>query len=186
MNQTQENQKNSKEQVDIKWFMEVFILTFVLSIVFSFISTNGVSQLSLIPAITILIVVMAIGIFFDIIGVAVTVANEEEFHAKATKKVRGSKDSIKLIRNAPRVANICADVIGDICGVLSGAISALIAMKITQQFGWNFNLQFILSALVAALTVGGKALGKGIANDHSTKIVHAVGIILNQFSNRNK
>ena len=59
------------------------------------------------------------GIFFDIIGVAVTVANEHEFHAKATKKVKGSKDSIKLIRNAPKVANICADVIGDICGVLS-------------------------------------------------------------------
>ena len=188
MNQTQEkeNQKNSKEHVDIKWFSEVFILTFILSIVFSFISTNGVSQLNLIPAIAILIIVIGIGIFFDIIGVAVTVANEEEFHAKATKKVKGSKDSIKLIRNAPRVANICADVIGDICGVLSGAISALIAMKITQQFGLNFNLQFLLSALVAALTVGGKALGKGIANNSSTKIVHAVGIILNQFSNKNK
>ena len=59
---------------------------------------------------------------------AVTVANEHEFHAKATKKVKGSKDSLKLIKNAPRVANICADVIGDICGVLSGAISALISM----------------------------------------------------------
>ena len=44
-------------------------------------------------------------IFFDIVGVAVTVANEHEFHAKATKKVKGSKDSIKLIRNAPKVAN---------------------------------------------------------------------------------
>ncbi len=55
-------------------------------------------------------------------------------------------------------------------------------MKITQQFGLNFDLQFLLSALVAALTVGGKALGKGIANNQSTGIVHAVGIILNKFS----
>ena len=137
-------------------------------------------------AIIILIAVILIGIIFDIIGVAVTVANEHEFHAKATKKIKGSKDSIKLIKNAPKVANICADVIGDICGVLSGAISALISMKITEQFGFSFDIQFILSALVAAFTVGGKAIGKNIANNESTKIVHAVGIILNKFSKKNR
>lgn len=171
-----------KEQ--IKWFIQVFIMTFILSMLFSYISANGVSNLSLIPAILILILVIGIGIFFDIIGVAVTVANEHEFHAKASKKIEGSKASIKLIRNAPKVANICADAIGDICGVLSGAISALIAMKITEQFGLSFNIQFILSATVAALTVGGKALGKGVANNNSTKIVHAVGIVLNKFSRK--
>lgn len=173
-----------KENSEIKWFIQVFIMTFALSMIFSYISANGVSSLSLIPAIFILILVIAVGILFDIVGVAVTVANEDEFHAKATKKIKGSKDSIKLIRNAPKVANICADVIGDICGVLSGAISALISMKITEQFGMSFNIQFILSAIVAALTVGGKALGKGIANKNSTKIVHAVGIVLNKFSKK--
>ena len=171
-----------KEQ--IKWFIQVFIMTFILSMLFSYISANGVSNLSLIPAILILILVIGIGIFFDIIGVAVTVANEHEFHAKVSKKIEGSKASIKLIRNAPKVANICADVIGDICGVLSGAISALIAMKITEQFGLSFNIQFILSATVAALTVGGKALGKEVANKKSTLIVHKVGIILNKFSRK--
>ena len=176
------NKKDENE--NIKWFIEVFIMTFILSMVFSYVSTNGVSNLSLIPAILILIAVIFIGIIFDIIGVAVTVANENEFHAKATKKVEGSKDSIKLIRNAPRVSNICADVIGDICGVLSGAISALIAVKITEQFGMNFNLQFVLSAVVSALTVGGKAIGKNIANNKSTDIVHTVGIILNKFSKK--
>ena len=107
-----ENKNNmTKEHSSIKWFIEVFILTFTLSMIFSYISTNGVSKLNLVAAILILVLVIAIGIFFDIVGVAVTVANEEEFHAKATKKVKGSKDSIKLIRNAPKVANICADVI---------------------------------------------------------------------------
>ena len=119
--ETKEKEQNKKEKNDkkdnqnIKWFIEVFVMTFILSMVFSYISTNGVSNLSLIPAILILIAVILVGIIFDIIGVAVTVANEHEFHAKATKKVKGSKDSIKLIKNAPRVANICADVIGDIC-----------------------------------------------------------------------
>lgn len=124
---------------------------------------------------------------FDIVGVAVTVANEHEFHAKATKKVKGSKASIHLIKNAAKVANFCADVVGDICGVLSGAISAIIAVKITETFELTFNIQFIISALVAAITVGGKAIGKEIANKKSTKIVHTVGIILNKFSkNENK
>lgn len=50
----------------------------------------------------------------------------------------------------------------------------------------SFNIQFLLSALVAALTVGGKALGKSVANNKSTQIVHAVGIVLNKFSRKNK
>ncbi len=103
--------ETKQKNKELQWFIQVFSITFVLSIIFSFISTNGVANLNLIPAIIILIIVILIGIFFDIIGVAVTVADENEFHAKATKKVKGSKDSIKLIRNAPKVANICADVI---------------------------------------------------------------------------
>lgn len=175
-----ENNKNKKDHTYIVWFIKIFFTTFILSIVFSFISSNGITNLSLIPAILILLLVILVGIAFDIIGVAVTVADENEFHAKATKKVKGSKASIQLIRNAPKVANICADVIGDICGVLSGAISALIAVKITDQFGIRFDIQFMISALVSALTVGGKALGKGVANKNATKIVHTVGIVLNK------
>lgn len=177
-------QENKKEHSNMKWVIQSFMITFILSIVFSYVSTNGVSNLSLIPAILILVLVIIVGIFFDIIGVAVTVANEQEFHAKATKKVKGSKDSIKLIKNAPKVANICADVIGDICGVLSGAISALISIKITTELKMPFDIQFILSALVSALTVSGKAFGKEIANKNSTEIVHKVGIVLNKFSKK--
>ena len=175
---------NKKKDENMKWFIEVFIMTFILSMIFAYVSTNGVSNLSLIPALLILILVVFLGILFDIIGVAVTVANEEEFHAKATKKVKGSKDSIKLIKNAPKVANICADVIGDICGVLSGSISALISIKISTQMNLPFDIQFVLSALVSAFTVSGKAFGKDIANKKSTEIVHKVGIVLNKFSKK--
>lgn len=176
-----ENKKeeNKKEHSNMSWPVQAFILTFILSIMFSYVSTNGVSNLSLIPAFLILVLVILIGVFFDIIGVAVTVANEEEFHAKATKKVDGAKTSIKLIKNSAKVSNICADVIGDVCGVLSGAISAMISAKIMEKTGAN--LQFIVSAIVASLTVGGKALGKEVANKKSTPIVHFVGTILNKF-----
>ena len=137
--------------------------------------------MEILPAIVILIAVILVGIAFDIIGVAITVANEDEFHAKATKKAQGSKASIFLIRNSAKVANICADVIGDICGVLSGAISAIIATKISSDYGLSFNVQFIMSAMVASLTVGGKALGKNFATQKSTNIVHAVGKVMRIF-----
>lgn len=175
-------EKAKKDNSDLKWFITVFITTFILSILFSYISTNAISALELFPAMIILIITIFIGILFDIIGVAVTVANEEQLHAKASKKIQGAKTSIKLIRNSSKVANICADVIGDICGVLSGSIAALITIKITEKFGLAFNLQFIISAIVASLTVGGKAIGKGIAQNHSTKIVHMVGIIVGKVS----
>ena len=174
--------KKNKENSELKWFITVFITTFILSIVFSYISTNSISSLDLFPAVVILIVTIFVGILFDIIGVAVTVGKEEELHAKASKKIEGAKTSIRLIRNSGKVANICADVIGDICGVLSGSIATLITIKITERFGLEFNIQFLISAIVASLTVGGKAIGKEIAQRNSTKIVHAVGIIIGKFS----
>ena len=185
---TDENKvkKEKKSDGHLKWIIQVFLITFILSICFSFISTNGVSKLDIIPAIIVLFAVIFIGILFDIIGVAVTVANEEEFHAKATKKAMGAKTSLKLIRNSAKVANVCADVIGDICGVLSGAISTMISLKLTQKLGMPENVQFAISAVVAALTVGGKAVGKEIANKNSTAIVYAVGKIISNFKNENK
>lgn len=178
--------KTKKDNSHLKWVITSTIITFILSIIFSYISTNSISLLELFPAILILIFTIFLGVVFDIIGVAVTVAEEDELHAKATKKIEGAKSSIKLIRNSSRVANICADVIGDICGVLSGSIAALISVKITEKFGLEFNIQFIISAIVASLTVGGKAMGKEIAKNNSTKIVHIVGIILEKFKFKHK
>ena len=172
--------KKSANNSNVKWIVSVFVMTFILSIAFSFISTNAISNLSLFPAILILLLVIIIGIMFDIIAVAVTVANEDEFHAKASKRVTGAKTSVKLIRNSAKVANFGSDIVGDICGVLSGSISASIALKITASFGISFNIQFLISALVASLTVSGKAIGKTIAQKNSTKIVHAVAVVLNK------
>ena len=173
--------KEKENNSHIKWVIEAFILTFILSGIISYVAENGVSSLNIYWAIIILILVIFIGIFFDIIGVAVTVANEGDFHAKATKKAKGAKTSLKLIKNASKVANICADVIGDICGVVSGALSTVIAMRLISNYALSSNVQFIISALVASLTVGGKALGKDIAKKQSTPIIDIVGKILNRF-----
>ncbi|MBP3831572.1 MAG: hypothetical protein ILA02_04280 [Clostridia bacterium] len=165
-----------------KWIIEAFIITFILSGIISYISSNGVSKLNIGFAIIILIFVVFLGILFDIIGVAVTVANEEHFHAKATKKAEGAKSSLNLIKNASKVANICADVIGDICGVISGAIGTMIALKLASTYGVTSNIQFLISAFIASVTVGGKAIGKQIAANNSTEIVDKVGLIISKFS----
>ncbi len=178
----EKNKKDKKESSQIKWFITVVIVSFVLSIIFSFISTTAISKLSIVPAILILLLVIALGIVFDILGVAVTVGKESDFNAMAAKKIPGSKTSLNLIKNSAKVSNICADVIGDVAGVLSGSISALIAFKITSNFNLSFDIQFIISAIVAALTIGGKALGKGIAQRNSTKIVGFSGKILKIFN----
>ena len=178
--------KTEKTDSNLKWCIEVIIITFILSILFSYISANGVSKLSILPAILILVAVILVGIIFDIIAIAVTVANEEEFHAKATKKVEGSKTSIKLIKNAPRVANFCADVIGDICGVLSGAVGTLVSLKLVEKLGVSSNIQYFISALIASVIVGGKAAGKEVGIANSTKIVHSVGKVINKFQKKEK
>lgn len=178
------NKTNNNDESSLKWVIESFILTFILSGAISFVSSNGVAKLNIITAILILLLVIFIGIIFDLIGVAVTVAEPSDFHAKATKKADGAAKSIKLIKNGTKVASICADVIGDICGVLSGAISAMISIRIIENYSLSGNIQFIISALVAAITVSGKAIGKNIAKNESTKIVHFVGIVMNKFSKR--
>ena len=186
MKDKSDSKNKNKDDSNIKWAIQVFFIAFILSLFFSYISANGVSNLSVTAAVLILLLVILVGIIFDIIGVAVTVANEEELHAKASKKIQGAKTSIKLIRNSSKVSNICADVIGDICGVLSGALSAMVSIKISEKFGLSGNIQYAISALVAALTISGKAAGKQVANNNSTKIVHIVGTILNKFSREKK
>lgn len=181
-----DSKNKGKDNSSMKWAIQVFFIAFILSLFFSFISANGVSNLSVTAAILILLLVILVGILFDIVGVAVTVANEHEFHAKATKKIEGSKKSLKLIKNSAKVANICADVIGDICGVLSGALGAMVSLKISENFGISGDIQYVISGLVAALTISGKAAGKQIAKDNSTKIVHVVGTMLNKFSKEEK
>ena len=85
------NKKEKKDSSEIKWFITIFITAFILSIVFSFISTTAIEGLSLVPAILVLLLVIFIGILFDIIGVAVMVGKESDFNAMAAKKIPGAK-----------------------------------------------------------------------------------------------
>ena len=134
----------------------------------------------MVVAFLILMVIVLLGIIFDVVGVAVTSADEKPFHSMAARKVPGSIEAIRLLRSAERVSSICNDVVGDICGVVSGAASATIAAQILRgfSFSWPQMVSLLMSALVAALTVGGKAVGKTVAISSCTEIVSGVGKIL--------
>jgi len=161
----------------IRWVITIFVVTILISGTFSFASNELMASSSIGIAFVVLFVIVLIGIIFDIIGVAVTSADEKPFHSMAARKVPGAQEAISLLRNAERVSSICNDVIGDICGVVSGSASASIAAQILVDFSGDTAqiIKLAMSALVAGLTVGGKAIGKTFAIGSCTKIVHMVG-----------
>ena len=169
-----------------KWVLQIFVVTLFVSGTISFLSEEIMGNSNILVAFLILLIIVIVGIVFDIIGVAVTSADEKPFHALAARKVPGAHEAIGLLRNAERVSSICNDVIGDICGVVSGSASAMIAAEVLSSMsGFSFPklITLAMSATVAALTVGGKAVGKTFAINSSTAIIHGVGRIIYLFHN---
>ena len=164
----------------IRWVVTIFIATIFISGTISFFSDLIMEKSSIAVAFLILLGIVLIGIVFDVIGVAVTSADEKPFHSMAARKVPGGQEAIRLLRNAERVRSICNDVIGDICGVVSGSASATIAVQVLQNFdfSWPQIVSLLMSAFVAGLTVSGKAIGKTFAINSCTKIVSGVGTVI--------
>jgi len=158
--------------------------TFFVAIAISAASEIVVSKFhSILLAFILLIIIIFIGIIFDMIGVAATAAEHHPFHAKGAKRVRGSQQSIMLVANADKVANFSNDLVGDIASTVSGALGAAIIFEIaTSELPVNESLlSLAMTGLVAALTVGGKAAGKKLAIDNSEEIIFRVGQVLAKF-----
>jgi len=174
---------SEKQHKNTGWVVAIFFATIFISGVISLVSEELIGSSGLAVAFVILLLIVFIGIIFDVIGVAVTSADESPFHAMAARKVHGAKEAIRLLRKADRVSSICNDVVGDICGVVSGSAAATISLQLVSRFGITVPtvISLVMSALVAGLTVGGKAVGKNLAISASTRIVHRVGIILYYF-----
>ena len=180
MAKTHSDASKKERSRTIRWVVTVFLVTLVVSGMISLISDEVMASSGLLAAFAILLGIVFLGIIFDIIGMAVATASEKPFHSMAARKVPGAQEAIRLLRNAERVSSICNDVVGDICGVVSGSASATIAALILTHvdLGWPRAVSLAMSALVAGLTVGGKAIGKTIAVNSCTQIVHLVGRIL--------
>lgn len=180
----QQNQGKKSKKLKIKpdwhWITTIFGTTIGISAAMSFFSNEILSGGGLILSFAVLLVIILIGILFDIIGVSVTAAEEKPFHSMAAKKVPEAREALKMLRRAERVSSFCNDVVGDICGVISGSAAAVIAAKAITGMSPVLGsvVQLLLSAVVAGLTVGGKAFGKSIAMNNSTAIIHAAAKVM--------
>ena len=180
--QTRRKEKIRKEKVNIKWVSKITITAFILSFSLSFISETTIPNLSLIFGIILTLTIVFFGVVFDIIGVAVTSADEKVFHSMNSRKVKGANIAVKMVKNAEKVSNFCCDVIGDICGIISGASAASIATILSMNLKTNpLFTSLLVAAILAALTIGGKALGKTFAINKSDIIIYKSSKFISYF-----
>lgn len=168
------SKSKKKKKSNLRWIVSIFFITVILSSTISFFSSAVLEGAGLVEAFLVLLVIVLLGIVFDIVGVAVMSADEKPFHSMAAKKVPGASEAIALLRNAEKVSNFCNDVVGDICGVVSGSASAVVATRALANLNSETVSQLLMSALVAAVTISGKACGKSIATGKATEIVTLV------------
>lgn len=166
-----------------KWSAFAFTMTFIIACILSVTATTILQGVGWGIGVLIVFIVVLIGIFFDMIGLASAAASETPFHAMASERIRGSRQAIGITRNADRFSSFCNDVVGDIAGVISGAASALVIIEFIRTIdAENTLLHTVITVLftgfISGITVGGKALGKTYSIHHSTSIILFVGRIL--------
>ena len=179
---TKKKEKVKKEHVDKKWIATVVIVAFLTSFTLSFISEMTIPNLSLWLGILVTLFFIFLGIFFDIIGVSVTTADEAVFHSMSSRKVKGANVAVKFKKNADKVSSFCCDVIGDVCGIISGAAGTTIAAILVTQFKFNTLFTSItVAAIIAAITIGGKAIGKSFAINKSNIVLYEFAKFISNF-----
>lgn len=172
-NKIKKRDKIVKKTVDIKWIAQISTLAFVISIAFSGGASKILDSVNIFWGLVIVLIVVTIGVLFDMIGISATSADQKPFHSMASKQVKGSKFAIKLIKNAEKVSVFCNDVVGDICNILSGSAGAVIAVSISEKYHVDLILiSLLVTAVVASITVGGKAIGRSYAINKSEVIIY--------------
>ena len=180
------SKKEKAKQSKQKWVLTVVCLSFGLSVVMSFVTSIFVESAGLLVALLSLIILVMIGIVTDIIGTAVTSANEQPFIAMASKRITGARQALSLIRKAERVSSLLNDVVGDIVGIISGSAGSVIAVYLVSLGLKSAVASMLITAFTSAFMIGGKAYGKGLAIENSDKIVHFVGRAMALFEAKKK
>ena len=161
------------------WILLITILSFVISLGFSFIAETIMPGVNITIGIIIVLLFVLIGVMFDMVGVAVAAADAAPFHSMASQKIKGASLAIKMIKNASKVSSFFNDVIGDICGIISGSTGVSIAIKLADYLNKDpFFITLLVTAIIAALTIGGKACGKNVALNKSNIILYETAKIL--------
>ena len=180
------SKKEKARQSKQKWILTVVCLSFGLSVVMSFVTSLFVESAGLLVALLSLIALVMIGIITDVIGTAVTSADEQPFIAMASKRILGAKQALQLIRKAERVSSILNDVVGDIVGIISGSAGSVIAVYLVSLGMKSAIASMLITAFTSAFMIGGKAYGKGLAIANSDRIVLTVGRVMAVFEKKSR
>ena len=178
------SKKEKAKQSQKRWVLTVVILSFALSILMSFFTSLFVESAGLFVALMALIFLVLLGIITDVIGTAVTSAEDQPFIAMASKRIAGAKQALRLIRMAEKVSSLLNDVIGDIVGIVSGSAGSVIALSLVQMGIPGTVASVLIAAFTSAFMIGGKAYGKGFAIENSAQIVLRVGRVMALFEKK--
>jgi len=179
--------KQKKKKRDI-WFVKAFVIAFALTMVFGILSEKILVNTSWQISIVVIIVLLSISLFFDMIGTAIIVVDPIPFNAMASKKIKGARNSIKIVKAQNMLASIFCDVIGDIGGILSGAMGVGLALALQSKTGawYDEYISVFISALIAGFSISVKALLRMFAKRHSHTIVKKAGQLLSIFVSENR
>ncbi len=156
----------------LAWGLGVLVLSFALTVLFSFLTEISVKDSPAFVCIIVLVVLLFLNILCDLLANAIISCSPEAFHAMASKKIKGAKRAVTFCRNATKLSSIFADVIGDICGIVSGAAgTALVVHFALTGSIYEIIASIGVSAVIGALTVGGKAIFKHFAIKYNKQIV---------------
>lgn len=168
---------------NMNWVIKIILASFFLSLALSFLTDSIVPNVPITISVIVLFLFISLGIVFDMIGVSVTVAEEEVFHSMASKKVKSAKTALSLIKINSKVSSFCNDVVGDVCGIISGSAGVTIAMSISKALNFSFVItSLIVTSLIASITIGGKALGKSHAINKSNSILYSFARFIDLFT----
>ena len=184
--QSVEVKKKNKERGSKKkkkrnlWPVKAFVMTLVLAAAVNAASTLVLEDSQLWLATLLTVLILLIGVVFDMVGTASTACDIQPFLSMASRKVRGAKLAVKLSKKSDVVSSICCDIVGDICGIVSGVCAATIAsytLNLNGSFWWTV----LIYAVISTLTITLKAIGKGLAIKQANKIIYGVAKTLSIF-----
>ena len=179
--------EKGKKDSKFRWALQVFFISVILSAALTLASGQALDGAGVPLAFAVLACFILLGIVFDVIGVAVTAADERPFHSMAARKTPGAREALSLIRRAGKVSSFCNDVVGDICGIISGSTAAVIVTRLQEALSFrSVVISLAVTAVVSGLTIGGKAVGKMLAINNSTAVLQLVGRFLHLFSGKKK
>ena len=176
--------KRNRRKRPYLWLLCLTFLAAVIAFGIGIASDAFISN-SVVVCVVIILVLILIAFLGDIVAMAMVTADLDHFNAMASRKVRGAKMCVRLVKKGDRVASIFSDVLGDVTAIVSGSVGASLAFVLLEGSSVSSIEKTLIVASVGAAISGVAVLAKAIAKiigiKNSTKVVFVVGRFLSIF-----